>query len=216
MVYVLVAWSHSTVCDPMDCSLPGSSVHGISRQEYWSGLAVTSPGDLPDSGIKPGSPACRQILYPLSHQGNTLLWRDIKLMMHYNIFQRWRVLYQSLPQSQACARQEELWVTHTILFSRVLHSQDKLCSWAVPCWSHSSTWGLRLLSWPHTYYLCIFCKWLHLIIFETHFKRCCCCLVAKLSPTLCDPMNCSPPGFPVLHHLLEFAQTHVHRVSDAI
>ena len=28
--------------------------------------------------------------------------------------------------------------------------------------------------------------------------------------TLCDPMNCSMPGFPVLHHLLEFAQTHVH------
>ena len=29
-------------------------------------------------------------------------------------------------------------------------------------------------------------------------------------------MHCSTPGFPVLHHLLEFAQTHVHRVSDAI
>ena len=33
--------------------------------------------------------------------------------------------------------------------------------------------------------------------------------------TLCDPRNCSPPGFPVFHHLPEFAQTHVH-VSDAI
>ena len=33
---------------------------------------------------------------------------------------------------------------------------------------------------------------------------------------LCDPMDCSTPGFPVLHHLLEFAQTCVHRVSDAI
>ena len=43
-----------------------------------------------------------------------------------------------------------------------------------------------------------------------------CCLVAKLCLTLCDPMDCSTPGFPVLHHLLEFAQTHVHRVSDAI
>ena len=29
-------------------------------------------------------------------------------------------------------------------------------------------------------------------------------------PTLCDPMDCSTPGFPVLHHLLEFAQAHVH------
>ena len=33
---------------------------------------------------------------------------------------------------------------------------------------------------------------------------------------LCDPMDCNMPGFPVLHHLLEFAQTHVHWVSDAI
>ena len=33
-----------TLCDPIDCSLPGSSVHGFSRQEYWSGL----PGPLRD------------------------------------------------------------------------------------------------------------------------------------------------------------------------
>ena len=35
-------------------------------------------------------------------------------------------------------------------------------------------------------------------------------------PTLCDPMDCSTPGFPVLQYLLEFAQTHIHWVSDAI
>ena len=40
----------------MYCSLPGSSVHGIIRQEYWSGLPFPSPGDLPDPGIEPGSP----------------------------------------------------------------------------------------------------------------------------------------------------------------
>ena len=34
--------------------------------------------------------------------------------------------------------------------------------------------------------------------------------------TLCDPMNCSTPGLPVHHQLLEFTQTHVHRVGDAI
>ena len=34
--------------------------------------------------------------------------------------------------------------------------------------------------------------------------------------TLCDPMNCSTPGLPVHHQLLEFTETHVHRVSDAI
>ena len=35
-------------------------------------------------------------------------------------------------------------------------------------------------------------------------------------PTLCDPMNRSTPGLPVHHHLLEFTQTHIHRISDAI
>ena len=43
-----------------------------------------------------------------------------------------------------------------------------------------------------------------------------CCSVAKLCPTICDPIAFSMPGFPVLHYLLEFAQTHVHWVGDAI
>ena len=40
--------------------------------------------------------------------------------------------------------------------------------------------------------------------------------VTQSCPTLCDPINCSTPGLPVHHQLLEFTQTHVHRVSDAI
>ena len=39
--------------------------------------------------------------------------------------------------------------------------------------------------------------------------------VAQSCSTLCDPMDCSKPGFPVHHQLLELAQTHVHRVGDA-
>ena len=41
-------------------------------------------------------------------------------------------------------------------------------------------------------------------------------LVGQSCPTLCDPMNRSTPGLPVHHQLLEFTQTHIHRVSDAI
>ena len=41
-------------------------------------------------------------------------------------------------------------------------------------------------------------------------------LVPQSCPTLCDPVDCSMPGFPVYHQLLELAQTHVHQVSDAI
>ena len=52
--------------------------------------------------------------------------------------------------------------------------------------------------------------WTELII-----DSCCCCF-ANLCPTLCEPMDCSIPGFPVLHYLLEFAPTHVQWVSDTI
>ena len=41
-----------------------------------------------------------------------------------------------------------------------------------------------------------------------------CCSVAQSCPTLCSPMDCNTPGFPVLHHLLEFAQTHVRWLCD--
>ena len=44
-----------TLCSPMDCSPPGSSVHGILQQEDWSGLLCPPPGDLPGLGIKPTS-----------------------------------------------------------------------------------------------------------------------------------------------------------------
>ena len=44
----------------------------------------------------------------------------------------------------------------------------------------------------------------------------CCCSVAKLCLTLCDPMDCSTPGSPVLHCLPEFVQTPVHWVGDAV
>ena len=52
-----VAQSCPTLCDPMDSSLPGSLSMGFSRQEYGSGLPFPSPGDLPNPGIKSGSPA---------------------------------------------------------------------------------------------------------------------------------------------------------------
>ena len=44
----------------------------------------------------------------------------------------------------------------------------------------------------------------------------CCFSVTQSCLTLCDPMDCSTPGFPVLHYLLEFSQTHVHWVDDTI
>ena len=58
--------------------------------------------------------------------------------------------------------------------------------------------------------------WFYLLVIPGTLKSLRCCSVTKSYLTLCDPMSCSLPGFPVLHYLLELAQTHVHQVGDAI
>ena len=61
---VLVTQLCLTLCDPMDCSPPGSSVHGIlqTRVLEWGAIAFSQ-------GLNPGLLHCRQILYHLSQQG---------------------------------------------------------------------------------------------------------------------------------------------------
>ena len=54
--YFQFAQSCLILCDPIECSPPGSSVHEFSSQEYWSGLPFFPPGDLPYPGIEPVSP----------------------------------------------------------------------------------------------------------------------------------------------------------------
>ena len=71
-----VVQSCPTLCDPMGCSLPGSSIHGIIRQEYWSGLPFPSPGDLPNLGIEPRSPTL---------QADALLWATREAHISYRI-----------------------------------------------------------------------------------------------------------------------------------
>ena len=65
---MLVAQLCPTLCDPMDSSPPGSSVHGVSRQEYWQ--EFLSPGDLPDPGIEPASPVLQVDSLLMSHWGS--------------------------------------------------------------------------------------------------------------------------------------------------
>ena len=61
-----------TLCDPMDCSLPGSAVHGISRQGYWNGLPFPSPGNLPNPRIEPGSPTLQADTLPSEPPGKSV------------------------------------------------------------------------------------------------------------------------------------------------
>ena len=57
-----------TLCDPMDCSLPGSSVNAILQARILEWVAIPfSRGIFLTQGLNPGLPRCRQILYCLSH-----------------------------------------------------------------------------------------------------------------------------------------------------
>ena len=66
---LLVAQLCLTLGNPLDCSLPAFSDHGIFREEYWSGLPCPFPGDLQDPGIKPGSPALQADSLPSEPPG---------------------------------------------------------------------------------------------------------------------------------------------------
>ena len=94
---VLSHFSCVRLCSPMDRGPPGSSVHGISQQEYWSGLPFPPPGDLANSGIEPRSlmsPALADRLFtaePSEKPGidiHTICYLKInKLIMTYCIAQ---------------------------------------------------------------------------------------------------------------------------------
>ena len=57
-VKVFISETYPTLCDPMDCGLPGSSVHGILQVRVLEWVAMLSPpGNLPDPGVQPKSPA---------------------------------------------------------------------------------------------------------------------------------------------------------------
>ena len=113
------AKSCPALCNLLDCSLPGSSVRGISKTRILEWITFSSPGNIPDPGIEPASPVTPA------------------LEIHWTTWKALCVMYQFSSVTQLC-------------------------------------------------------------------------------PILWDPMECSMPCFPVLHQLLEIAQTYVHQVSDAI
>ena len=69
-------------------------------------------------------------------------------------------------------------------------------------------WELQSLYWSYL--------WVNAEDCPTRICLTHCCWVTQSCSTLCSPMDCSTPGFPVLHYLQEFAQIHVHLVDDAI
>ena len=88
---------------------------GFSRQEYWSGLPFPSPGDLPNSGIEPGSPAL-QTLYRLSHQGSPLcdpMDCSPPGFSTHGIFQAWVLEWVAISFSRGSSLPRDwTWVSH--------------------------------------------------------------------------------------------------------
>ena len=141
-IYILCVHAKSlTLCDPVNCNPPGSSVHGIFQARILEWLPCPPPGALPDPGIEPPS---------LS-------------LLHWQA--------SSLPLAPLCSR--------TLAPQRVK---------------------------PPT----------HLLYVTERVNFSSFSSVTQSCPTLCRPMDCSTPAFPVHHQLPELAQTHVHRVGDAI
>ena len=69
-VHACSAATVMSICHPMDCSLPGASVHGILQARLLEWVPCSPPGDLPDSGIELTSLALQADSLLLSHQGS--------------------------------------------------------------------------------------------------------------------------------------------------
>ena len=105
----------------------------------------------------------------------------------------WTIYHQAL---LSVFFRQEYWSGLPFPFQRIFRSKDRTlisCS------------GRQILyTWATRKALCI-------SVSSVQFSS-----VTQSCPTLCDPMNRSPPGLPVHHQLPEFIQTHVHQVGDAI
>ena len=133
---------------------------GFSRQEYWSELPFSTPGDLPNSGEE---------LESLSS----------------------RALAGGFFTTSA------IWEALTVTCSGCYLFGLARCQW----WLSNY---LFLMAYFHEWQ--IYChSWKNVLL-----------LFSRSVVSLCYPMHWSTPGFPVLHHLLEFAQTHIHWVGDTI
>ena len=86
-------------CNPVDCSLPGSSVRGtefFSRQKYWSRLPFPFPGNLPDLGITLRSPILQADSSLLSHQRSPKwIHKYIQINIHHTYMHKWHMSWVS-------------------------------------------------------------------------------------------------------------------------
>ena len=77
-----------TLCDPMDYSLSGSSVHGISQAGILQWAPISSPGDLPDPGLRPASPTLASGFFTVASPGSSLI-DFLTLLIIVQLYKEW-------------------------------------------------------------------------------------------------------------------------------
>ena len=106
----------SILCDPMDCSPPGSSDHGILQARILEWVAFPSPGDLPNPGMEPGSPPLQTDSSPSEPPGKPKIedkW--VRGALKEQVERRWESLADCIPYvraltlGQPLANFEKLW-----------------------------------------------------------------------------------------------------------
>ena len=100
-----------TLWDPMDCSLPGSSVHWIIQARKLEWLPCPPPGDLPNPGIEPGSPTLQADSLPSELPGKPRV-----ILKHLALCPTWRKCSWNVSMCPGCFKSSELlgkpsWVT---------------------------------------------------------------------------------------------------------
>ena len=167
----LVAQLCPTLCNPKDCSLPSSSVHGDSPGKN-TGVDCHAlfQGIFPTQGSSPGLLHCRWNLYHISHQGSPLYQQFLHFPHLYGI-----LFFSSPSFSLTHVKNHKSLIPGSWIFllnQPNIHNEAHI---------HYSGRNMRQFS-----------------------------SVIQLCPTLCNPMDCSTPGFPVHHQLLELTQTDAH------
>ena len=128
-----------TLCDPVECSPPGSLSMGFSRQEYWSGLPYPSPGDLPDPGIEPTSLSSPASVGRFFTPGATCKAPSSA----WHVLNAWLIPGTVITVTVKPLAQEEGWDLNIDLIL-------SLCSWTPSPWWKVSEWSWGTQQWEMT------------------------------------------------------------------